>query len=174
MASRKGQTSSSTAGSARSARDREAAPRVGWIAAGSAPGRLLVDWPGSPSGPVAARSVVPLGDAALAQATRERRPVVLLFEKGDARLPLLVGLVQSSTPLLDAVLGSGSSSHPAETAERPDGRRRLIEAGDELVLECGKASITMRRNGKIVIRGAYVETHAAGTNRIKGGAVKIN
>jgi hypothetical protein len=173
MASRKGQTSSSAAAPGRSTRERESAPRVGWIAAGSAPGRLLVDWPGSPSGPVAARSVVPLAGSALAQAARERRPVVLLFEKGDARLPLLVGLVQSSTPLLDAVLGA-SPSPPAEAAERPDGRRRVVEARDELVLECGKASITMRRNGKIVIRGAYVETHAAGVNRIKGGAVKIN
>jgi len=173
MASRKGQTSSSGAGPARSTRERESAPRVGWIA-GSTPGTLLVDWPGSPSGPVAARSLVPLDDAALAQAASERRPVVLLFEKGDARLPLLVGLVQSSTPLLDAVLGSAPSTRPAEAVERPDGRRRVIEARDELVLECGKASITMRRNGKIVIRGAYVETHAAGVNRIKGGAVKIN
>ncbi len=158
----------------RSTRDRDVAPRVGWIAPGSSSGKLLVDWPGNPSGPVAARSVVPLGDAALAQAARERRPVVLLFEKGDARLPLLVGLVQSSTPLLDAILGSAASPKPAEAAQSRDGKRRLIEAGDELVLECGKASITMRRNGKIVIRGAYVETRASGTNRIKGGAVKIN
>jgi hypothetical protein len=173
MASRKAQTSSNAA-RPRSIRDGDAAPRVGWIAAGSVPARLLVDWPGSPHGPVAARSVVPLDDVALAQAARERRPVVLLFEKGDARLPLLVGLVQSSSPLLDAVLGSTSPSRTVEAAERPDGRRRLIEAADELVLECGKASITMRRDGKIVIRGAYVETHAAGTNRIKGGAVKIN
>ena len=55
-----------------------------------------------------------------------------------------------------------------------DGKRVRIEGADEIVLECGKASITLRRNGKIVIRGAYVETHSEGTNRIKGAQVKLN
>lgn len=55
-----------------------------------------------------------------------------------------------------------------------DGRRIQIEARDEVVLRCGEASITLRRNGRVVIRGAYVETRAKGTNRIKGGSVQIN
>lgn len=55
-----------------------------------------------------------------------------------------------------------------------DGKRVRIEGADEIVLECGKASITLRRNGKIIIRGAYVETHSEGTNRIKGAQVKLN
>jgi hypothetical protein len=32
----------------------------------------------------------------------------------------------------------------------------------------------MRRNGKVIVRGTHVETHSDGTNRIKGGQVKIN
>ncbi len=55
-----------------------------------------------------------------------------------------------------------------------DGRRIHLEASDEIVLRCGNASITLRRNGRVVIRGAYVETRAKGTNRIKGGSVQIN
>jgi hypothetical protein len=55
-----------------------------------------------------------------------------------------------------------------------DGRRVAIEAFDELELRCGKASITLRRNGKIVIYGTQVETRSRGLNRIKGGSVKIN
>jgi hypothetical protein len=55
-----------------------------------------------------------------------------------------------------------------------DGRRVRVVAKDEIVLECGEASITLRRNGKIVIRGTYVETYATGTNRVKGGQVRIN
>jgi hypothetical protein len=49
-----------------------------------------------------------------------------------------------------------------------------IVAQDEIVLECGSASITLRRNGRVVIRGEYVETYSEGTNRIKGGQVRIN
>lgn len=55
-----------------------------------------------------------------------------------------------------------------------DGKRVKIVGADEIVLECGSASITLRRNGKVIIRGAYVETRSEGTNRIKGAAVRIN
>ena len=55
-----------------------------------------------------------------------------------------------------------------------DGRRVRVTARDEIVLECGKASITLRRNGRVIVRGTYVETHSEGTNRIKGGQVQIN
>ena len=55
-----------------------------------------------------------------------------------------------------------------------DGRRVRIVARDEIVLECGNASITLRRNGRIIIKGTYVETCSEGTNRIKGGQVRIN
>ena len=55
-----------------------------------------------------------------------------------------------------------------------DGKRVRIVGSDEIVLECGNASITLRRNGRVVIRGTYVETASAGTNRIKGAAVRIN
>jgi hypothetical protein len=57
---------------------------------------------------------------------------------------------------------------------RADGKRVAIEAFDELELRCGKASITLRRNGRIVIYGTQVETRSRGVNRIKGGSVKIN
>ena len=55
-----------------------------------------------------------------------------------------------------------------------DGRRVRIVAKDEIIFECGQASVTLRRNGRIIIRGTYVETHSEGTNRIKGGQVRIN
>lgn len=57
---------------------------------------------------------------------------------------------------------------------RVDGRRVEIEAADEIVLRCGQASIVLRRNGRVVIRGTYVETRSRGVNRVKGGSVEIN
>lgn len=55
-----------------------------------------------------------------------------------------------------------------------DGRRVVLEAADEIVLRCGRASLVLRRNGRIQLKGANVETHAEGVNRIKGGTVQIN
>ncbi len=58
--------------------------------------------------------------------------------------------------------------------EEIDGRSVVLEGKDELVLRCGEASITLRRNGRIVIRGVQIEVRAAGSNKIRGGSVQIN
>jgi hypothetical protein len=128
-------------------------PVVGALAEGSAPGRLIVEVPGE-GRPRQARTTVSLDPPTIRRAIDARQAVLLLFEEGDRARPIVVGLLQSE-------------------AAAP-GRTRVIEAEDELVLKCGHATLTMRRNGKVVLRGAYVETRADGTNRIKGGTVKIN
>jgi hypothetical protein len=149
------------------------APRVGWIAA-VAGGALLVDFRGNTAGPIAARTTVPLTlDAALEAASR-RQEALLTFEDGDPSLPIIVGLMQPPVPTLIDLALEDAEPPPAPPTALVDGKRVLLEAEDEVVLRCGEASITLRRNGKIVIRGAYVESHAAGTNRIKGGSVRIN
>jgi hypothetical protein len=55
-----------------------------------------------------------------------------------------------------------------------DGRRVRVSAKDEIVFQCGEASITLKSDGRVIVRGTYVETHSTGTNRIKGGQVRIN
>ena len=160
--------------------------KVGRLVAGSAPGRLMVDFEGNAHGPLAARTVVALDQRALDEAIAVRRTVVLLFENGDQRLPIVVGLIAADpgASLLGALLAPVAPSVPA-AAPAPaastapvvahvDGKRVVIEGEQEVVLKCGDASITLKRDGKLILRGAYVETHAKGVNRIKGGSVKIN
>jgi hypothetical protein len=55
-----------------------------------------------------------------------------------------------------------------------DGKRFVFTAEDEIVLRCGRASITLTRAGKVLIRGAYLLNRSSGVNRIKGGSVQIN
>ncbi|MFO0633049.1 MAG: DUF6484 domain-containing protein [Nannocystaceae bacterium] len=125
---------------------------------------LGVDVPDNPGGPVRARLARPLGAEQIARALEDRSGVVLMFEHGDPAQPLVVGLVQPVRP-----------PQPADAAvAHVDGKRVELVAQDEIVLRCGTASITMRRNGRIVIRGTYVETRASGVNRIRGGSVAIN
>ena len=121
----------------------------------------LVDFPGNLSGSVLARLLVAIDAPTLQKAAASRCACALLFERGDVGLPLLVGLVQAV------------ASAPAQLASI-DGRRIVLNGEDEVELRCGEASISLKKNGKLVIRGAYVETRAKGTNRIKGGSVQIN
>ena len=85
--------------------------------------------------------------------------IALMFENQDPALPIATGLVE---PL--PVPGEGAGEK----------QRVVVSSEDELVLRCGKASITLTKAGKILIRGAYVSSTASGTHRIRGGSVEIN
>jgi hypothetical protein len=171
---------------------------IGRIAAGSRPDRIAVLFDGGgEAGPVVARSTTTLDAETLARAARERQGAVLAFEGGDPARPVLLGLLAapSPSPLIDSAIDETrrsasrprAAAAPAPAADpdpvtlrngqveaRLDGKRVVLEAREEIVLRCGDASITLRRDGKLMVKGAYVETRATGVNRIKGGAVKIN
>jgi len=59
-----------------------------------------------------------------------------------------------------------------ESEHLPD--ELVIEANHTLTLKCGSGSITIREDGKILIKGKDLVSHAQRLNRIKGGAVQIN
>ena len=61
---------------------------------------------------------------------------------------------------------------PEQKQETPD--ELVIEAKKNLALKCGEGSITLRKDGKILIKGKDLVSQAKRTNRIKGGSVAIN
>ena len=131
----------------------------------------LVDYPQNPHGPIAARSTVRLQQ-------RRGRPlakaeVLLVFENERSDRPIIVGLLRK-LPEATPAAPSPAQAKLEGVQATVDGKRLILEAEDEIVLRCGKASVTLRRNGRVVIRGTYVETRAEGVNRIKGGSVQIN
>ncbi|WIG93877.1 DUF6484 domain-containing protein [Myxococcus sp. SDU36] len=153
--------------------ERILAPRVGWLAGASASGALLVDFEGNRSGPLPARTTVALAPDVIRRASVERQGALLLFEKGDPALPVLVGLLQrdSPAPLTEALLESlGTGPKEAQV----DGKQVHIDAREEVTLTCGKASLTLRRNGDVILRGVNIRTEAEQVQRIKGGKVQVN
>jgi hypothetical protein len=148
--------------------------RVGRLVAGSTPAHLKVDFG---AGALRARTTVPIDAATIGRAVASKRGVLLLFENGDPALPIIIGLLEESDggALLGQLLTRSSTAPaPAPLEARLDGKRVVLEGREEVVLRCGEASITLKRDGKVLVRGTYVETQAKGINRIKGGAVKIN
>lgn len=132
-------------------------------------GEPVVEIPGA-AAPIAARAAAAVSRADLG------REVALLFEGGDPARPLIMGLMHEPTPFAAASEPPAAITDPP--AEGPsaevDGKRLTFTAEEEIVLQCGKASITLTREGKILIRGAYVLTRSSGVNRILGGSVQIN
>ena len=49
-----------------------------------------------------------------------------------------------------------------------------FDARQKITLRCGKSSITLHANGKIVLKGEYILSDAEGVNRIAGGHIELN
>jgi hypothetical protein len=121
----------------------------------------LVIFPGQPqTAAVPARTTVDLHGAHIG------RQVVLMFDGGDPLRPIVLGSIRGEATALP--------QQPGQVEVDVDGERLLISAKEQLVLRCGKASITLTKSGKVLIQGAYVSSRSTGVNRIKGGSVQLN
>lgn len=116
---------------------------------------------GSKQGRFTARSCVPL------HARDLWRELVVVF--GDP------------TPFVIGVLEPGAARTTAEKRPAPeaseiviDAKELILTAKETVTLRCGQASITLRQDGRVLIRGVHVVSHAAGVNRVRGGSVQLN
>lgn len=96
------------------------------------------------------------------------RDVVICFENGDSRQPLVIGVLGSWSPE-----ESARAAPPARDLVL-DGERLLLTAQQEIILTCGKSSLILTRAGKVIIRGTYLSSRSSGVHRVKGGSVQIN
>jgi hypothetical protein len=93
--------------------------------------------------------------------------VVLMFEDADPSRPIIMGVLREGE-------GWPLEQKPGQVEVDVDGERMIVSAREELVLRCGKASITLTKVGKVLIKGSYLLSRSSGVNRIKGGSVQLN
>ena len=125
---------------------------------------LISDVAVCPGEVLTGRTTVPLRRAMIG------RQVVLLFDGGDVRAPIVMGVIESQP--VDGRRQPEQAARPI--AVESDGERHVIDAEREIVLRCGDASITLTRAGKVIIKGNYILSRSTGYNKIKGAAVDIN
>jgi uncharacterized protein DUF6484 len=95
------------------------------------------------------------------------RDVVLMFDDGDPHRPIVIGCLHDAH-------ARTLPAQPGAVDVDVDGQRLVVTAKEQLVLRCGKASLTLTRDGKILLHGTYVSNRSSGLVRIKGGGVHIN
>jgi len=143
---------------------------VGKIVGVSEDGRILVDYPENPAGPLEARYVI--NEVFASESDFESdTPVLLAFENGDPELPIVVGRLRDTAPRAVKV------SLPVEGESKEvllDGKRVVLEASEEIELRCGKSSLILTKEGKVVMKGVEVVSRALKANKIRGASVKIN
>jgi hypothetical protein len=142
--------------------DRIDGVRVGRLIGFRDPYEPLVIYPGQPgSAALVARASVDLCAQHIGQ------EVTLVFEDGNPQKPIVTGRIRvpSAWP---------ATERPAEVEVDADGKRLTLTAREQLVLRCGKASLTLTAAGKVLIEGAYVSNRSSGVMRIKGGSIQLN
>jgi hypothetical protein len=122
--------------------------------------KIAITLPHAPGEIVEARVMLPPGVVATDASVAVGQSVVVMLDKDG---PVILGLLQP-------VGQTGISKTQMQVEER----RVEISAEDEIVLTCGEASLVMRKNGRILLRGVQIESRAKGLNRVKGGTVAIN
>jgi len=142
---------------------------IGTLSALNESGEPLVDFSANTSGKsIMARSIVALRTNDIG------REVALQFEEGNALKPIVMGLLQHPERMQHTSSDTTRSEPHIPIEADIDGERLVLTAKKEIILRCGKASITLTRAGKVLIRGAYLLSRSSGVNRIKGGSIQIN
>jgi hypothetical protein len=136
--------------------------RIGTIVGFDDAATPLVTYPEQPlSAAQPARATVDLHSADIG------KPVVVMFEHADPRRPIVLGRLHEPHY-------HGAPGGPDHVEVEADGQRLVVSARDRIVLRCGKASLTLTKEGKVIIQGAYVSNQSSGVLRLKGGSVQIN
>ncbi len=144
---------------------------VGTVIAITESGAPQINYPGNPTGKVLdAMTTVPVSKESIG------RQVALLFQNGDPAMPLVIGLIRNFLDNLNVRQPDKDAEQEQPIAKEVfiDGERVQFTAEKEIVFKCGKASITLTKAGKVLIRGTYLSNLSSGVNRIKGGSVQIN
>jgi hypothetical protein len=129
--------------------------RMGRLAGIDAEGRLLVTCDGVVAPPLACAIGVADSEAALRRAVTERRPVLFVVPEPEGSPPVVIALVRAGI-----------------AADTP--RVLEVRAGEQLVVRCGRASITLRKDGRVTVRGTRVVSASSGANKIKGATIALN
>ena len=135
---------------------------------------IQVVFPGNPSEEaIPARATVPLS-------TRDiGAEVALIFEQGNPGAPIIMGrLLRPGDGMDDPDDGTTElDMAPAPMRVSVDDQAEEIvdiTGKEQVVIRCGRASITLTKAGKILLRGAYISSRSSGANRIKGGSIHLN
>jgi hypothetical protein len=110
---------------------------------------------------------VALSDAALVEAARAGRRVLVARTSDDGRL-MLVGLVR------ERIAAHVRNAAPEQLEVIMDGETLRFEGRTKIELVCGRARIVLHKSGRVEVSGTHLLSRSRGAVRIKGATVHLN
>jgi hypothetical protein len=143
---------------------------VGRVVGSSADGEPLVDFAGTRTGPLAARVLATTG---LDLPRDHGVDVLLLFEQGDMDRPIIVGVLAERNAA-GRTVATGRLPRDANGEVVVDGTSVTVTAAERLVFSCGRSSITLHADGRVIVKGTRLVSRASESNKIKGATIALN
>jgi hypothetical protein len=109
-----------------------------------------------------------VSDGALVRAVRRRHRALVMRSADTAPRWILVGLVR------ERIGQKARDAKPGRLEVTLDNEKVKLEAEHDIELKCGQASITLRYDGRIELRGTHILSASRGPNRVKGATIDLN
>jgi hypothetical protein len=139
---------------------------TGHLAGVDPEGRLLFEADGREGEAFPVSIGVPVSDGALVKGARlRRRGLVAPLADGGF---VLVGFAR------ERVAPRARDAGPGELEVIVDGETLQLTAERQIELRCGKASLLLRADGRVILSGTYVVSTSRGPNKIKGATIALN
>lgn len=129
-------------------------------------GRILFRPEGSREAAFPVSIAMAIADGALVKAARlMQRALVARTENLGS---VLIGFVRER---VDARVRDAG---PGDLEVVVDGETLNLRADRQIELRCGKASLLLRADGRVILSGTYVVSTSRGPNKIKGATIALN
>lgn len=89
----------------------------------------------------------------------------------------IIGIIDRYIPVKvpeESIVSKHDQSKPKQHIEISGSKSVCIKASDEIRFQCGKGSVLITKQGKIVLQGTNLVSRSSGANKLKGGSVSIN
>jgi hypothetical protein len=134
-----------------------------WITGINESGHPIITISGNPTRHYVASSVVPVSPH------DKGREVALGYCNGEEVKPIIMGFMWEPK---NATASGKETNSPEE--EHLKAKKLVLTGEREVVIKCGKSSITLTQAGKIIISGEYISSRSSGVNKLQGASVRIN
>lgn len=134
-------------------------------------GSVFIHFKDNPKGPIKARVTAAAVDSITRREIDSDLTVMIAFEENDLHRPVVIDVIHDR---IEPPPSSITTDRKGLEEVKIDGETVTFDAKKEIVMRCGKASITLTKPGKIIIRGTYLLNSSSGANRIRGGSIQLN
>lgn len=149
-------------------RDASAPPLVtGHLSGLDDEGRILFV-PEGGAEPITVAIGIEISDGTLVRAVRRQQRALVARTVDPTPRWTLIGLVR------ERVSAKARDAKPGRLEVVIDGEKLRLEAQHDIELRCGQASITLRYDGRIEVRGTHILSASRGPQRIKGATIALN